>query len=111
MVGLRISTTTFPRTDEERDDMTEKDLLTLVISGIALAVAIYGILERGLATRRALRLRLTELIDHLAEIDADQQVCVQDAGKSDAMKNALRTSNATRRALLAAQATDILSKY
>jgi hypothetical protein len=91
--------------------MSEKDWISLVISGMALAVAIYGILERGLATRRALRIRLTELIDGLAKIDVDQQLYVQDASKSDAMKSAFRTSHATRRALLAAQAIDILAKY
>ena len=91
--------------------MTEKDVITLCISGIALIVAVYGIFERGVATRRALRIRLTELIDELAQIDGDQQVYEQDDTKSEPMKVALRDGNATRRALLAAQAVDILAKY
>ena len=98
-------------TSESDSPVDEKDLITLTISGMALVVAIYGILERGLATRRALRLRLTELIDSLARIDTEQQVYAQDASKSDGMKTAFQGSNTTRRALLAAQAVDILSKY
>jgi hypothetical protein len=92
-------------------NMTEKDLITLCFSGLALIVSIYGILERGFATRRAFRIRLTELIDDLVRIEGDQQVYEQDASKSDVMKDALRQGNATRRALLGAQALDILSKY
>jgi hypothetical protein len=91
--------------------MSQKDLITLVISAVALIVAIYGVLERGLATRRALRIRLTEIIDSLAQIDTDEQVYAQDASKSAEMKTALRSANATRRALLAAQAVDTLARY
>src|ERR1700730_14575158 len=91
--------------------MTEKDLISLCISSLALVVAVYGILERGLATRRAFRIRLTQLIDDLQRIDGDQQVYLQDVSKSEPMRTALRDTNAMRRALLAAQAVDVLAAY
>jgi hypothetical protein len=90
--------------------MDEK-VISLYISGIALIVAIYGVLESRLAVRRAFRIRLTELIHDLVKIGADQQIYEQDESKPEAMKMALRAGNAERRALLAAQALDILSKY
>jgi len=95
----------------ELKELQLKDLISILISGAAFCVALYGILERGLAARRALRVRLTELIDDLVQIDVSQRLLDHDQGKPEDVKAAVRDGNALRRALLAAQAVDILFKY
>jgi tetratricopeptide (TPR) repeat protein len=91
--------------------MNEKDLITLLISGLALTISIYGIYERRSATHRAFRIRLTELIDGLAQLNVSSRMYLDDPARSETQISAFRAAAADRRALLAAQATDILGKY
>ena len=91
-------------------ELSNRDVITLIISGLALAISIYGIYERRSATDRALRIRLTELIDELAEIGVDD-LRLGYSGKTEAEVQILRNASANRRWMLAVQAVDLLDRY
>jgi hypothetical protein len=91
-------------------ELSNRDVITLIISGLALAISIYGIYERRSATDRALRIRLTELIDELAEIGVDD-LRLGYSGKTEAEVQILRNASANRRWMLAVQAVDLLERY
>lgn len=91
--------------------MTDKEILTLVISGLALLIAAYGIVERRRAAYAALRVRITELLDSVAALNVEEGEYgeAHPALSLDAERR-VSGSFAARRALLTYQALALLER-
>lgn len=85
--------------------------LSVVISLAALAVAIYGIFERRYAARAAVRVRLTELLGVIEQLNVDEGRYADDHGASATAPDAVAAlpyAYAGKRALLTYQALDLV---
>lgn len=89
--------------------MNGQGIVTVTISSLALIISIYGIYERRVAAYKALRIRLTELLDSLATINAAIETAY--AGKSPSEAQQILQYQAERQALLAAQSLDLVNQY
>jgi len=91
--------------------MATKDLITLLISTTALAVAVYGIFERRRAGYAALRVRITELLEIIQQMNVDQWQYADEHPDQDwdARRN-VEGAHATRRALLTYQSLELLNR-
>lgn len=83
--------------------MDVSNVIALIVSGLALVVAVYGIFDRRAASNQAARLRLIELVDELNQVDIDEQ---RDLNMDDDARNLA----AKRRALLVAQAEELMTR-
>ena len=95
--------------DGGSDELSQRDILTLVLSGLALIISLYGIYERRQTLDRSYRIRLTELVDDLAQIGVAEQQAI--SGKAANELQSLISAMASRRALLIAQIVDLLARY
>jgi hypothetical protein len=91
--------------------MTTKDILTLAFSGLALGVAGYGILERHAAAFSALRVRITELVAAIEQLNVDEAGYKQShPGLNPDEWRSVLGSYTGQRALLTYQALALLAR-
>lgn len=86
--------------------MQTKDWITVVISSIALAVSLYTIVERRLTVRRTERVRLSEIVADLNDVQIEEEK----ADRNQLGRVLVQAFN-TRREILSQQALDLLETF
>jgi hypothetical protein len=84
---------------------------SLVVSGSALGVALYGIRERRVAARNAVRVRLTEIVESLERLKFEEFNFINEHDVGDVDGERIATAFNSRRALLVSQALSLTERY